>query len=126
MAEMTDCMGKPIKVGKTSITIKREDGKTSGLVLDIKTLNNMPLNMAFDYLRLFRQWGVYGNMAFNTKCIIVKNEKIYALRNIKIDLFREKYGYFSDYEKQKAEERENVYNILKDHGVEIIEAEIIS
>lgn len=125
MAEMKDCIGKNIKVGKTSITIKGDNGKTCGVVRDIQTLANMQLNMEIEYARLFKKWGLCDNRAFKRNWIIVKDGKIYALRNIKTDQNYIKYGYFSEYEKQGAEEREKVYATLKAHGVEIIECVLL-
>lgn len=46
---------------------------------------------------------------------------LYMFRNIKSKLFHEKYGYMDDNEKQKAEEQESIFNIIKNAGITVID-----
>ncbi len=61
MADIKDCIGKEIKIGKTSITIKGENGKTCGVVRDIKKFIDLQANKQIDYFKLLRKSGIWGN-----------------------------------------------------------------
>jgi hypothetical protein len=52
---------------------------------------------------------------------IIKDDILYVFRNIKSKLFHEKYGYIDDREREKAKEKEEAYEKIKDFGIEVIE-----
>lgn len=68
------------------------------------------------YLKIWE----YGGKVNTSNCI-VKDGKLSVFRNMKSKVFHEKYGYFSDYEKEKAEQEENTFKILQNAGIEVIE-----
>lgn len=119
MAEIKDCIGKNVKINKGSITIKSEDGKTSGVVRNITNLYNLQANKQMEYYQKLRKLGLHGKISIK-ECIIA-NDTMYVFRNIKSKLWHEKYGYISEEEKQKAEEQETTYNVLKTAGIDVIE-----
>ena len=119
MAHIKDCIGNQVKISKTSITIKSEDGKTSGIVKNIASLYDLQANKQIEYYHKIRKLGLHGKISIKD-CIIFEN-KLYVFRNIKSKIWHEKYGFISDVEKQKAEEMEAIYNIIKTAGIEIIE-----
>ena len=49
MTEIKDCIGKKVKISKGSITIKSEDGKTSGVVRNITSLYDLQANKQIEY-----------------------------------------------------------------------------
>ena len=119
MAEIKDCIGKTVKISKSSITIKDENGKTRGVVRNIISVYDIQPNKQIDYFHLFKNLGVWGKV--NTSNCIVKDGKLSVFRNMKSKMFHDKYRYFSDYEKEKAEQEEETFKTLRDAGIEIIE-----
>ena len=119
MAEIKDCINKKVKISKGSITIKNDEGKTCGVVRNIVSLYDLQANKQMDYYRKIRNMGLHGKISIRD-CII-SDGTMYIFRNIKSKLFHEKYGYITDFEKQKAEEQERLYNQAKENGTEVIE-----
>lgn len=119
MAEIKDCIGKNIKISKGSITIKAEDGKTCGVVCNIVSLYDMQANRQMEYYKKIKQAGLHGKISI--KDCIIADGIMYVFRNIKSKLWHDVHGYFSEEEKQKAEEMETIYNALKTAGIEVIE-----
>lgn len=125
MAEIKDCIGKEVKISKCSITIKSEEGKTCGVVRDIRRFKDIQQNKISDYFHLLKKCGAWGNKNFDVNNCIEKDGKLYAFRNMKSKMFNEKYGYFSEEEKSNAEEQKKIYNTLNENGVEIINCVIL-
>lgn len=121
MAEIKDCIGKNVKISKCSITIKSEQGKTCGVVRDIRKFKDIQPNKASDYFHILRKCGAWGNKNFNVDNCIEKDGKLYVFRNMRSKLFYEKYGYFTKSEVKNAEEQESIYNALKNNGIDVIE-----
>lgn len=119
MTEIKDCRNKKVKISKGSITIKDENGKTCGIVQNIISLYDLQPNKQMDYYKKIRDMGLHGKISI--KDCIIKDDTMYVFRNIKSKLFHEKYGYIDDSEKQRAEEQESVFNIIKNTGIEVIE-----
>ena len=119
MAEIKECIGKKVKISKSSITIKSENGKTSGIVRNIASLYDLQANKQMDYYRILRKLGLNGKISI--KDCIISDGVMYVFRNIKSKLWHDKYGYISEEEKQKAEEQETTYNALKTAGIDVIE-----
>ena len=119
MAEIKDCIGKKVKISKNSITIKDENGKTCGVVRNTTNLYDLQANKQFQYYSKFRKLGLHGKI--NVKECIIQDNVLYVFRNIKSKLFHEKYGYITDEEERKAEEKEVLYNNIKNNGIEVIE-----
>ena len=111
--------GKNVKISKGSITIKSEDGKTSGVVKNITSLYDLQANKQMDYYKKIKQAGLHGKISI--KDCIIEDGTMYVFRNIKSKLFHEKYGFISEEEKQKAEETETIYNAIRTAGIDVIE-----
>lgn len=119
MAEIKDCIGKNVKISKSSITIKNAEGKTCGIVRNIVSLYDLQANKQMDYYRQIKQAGLHGIISI--KDCIIHNGTMYIFRNVKGKLFNEKYGYFSEDEKQKAEKHDDVYRHAAKSGINVIE-----
>lgn len=119
MAEIKDCIEKHVKISKNSITIKAEDGKTCGVVRNIVSLYDMQPNKQFEYYSKLKKLGLHGKI--NIKECIISNGTLYVFRNMKSKLFHEQYGYFSDEEKYKEEEKDLLYSTIKEFGIDVIE-----
>lgn len=119
MAEIKDCIGKNVKISKGSITIKSEDGKTSGVIRNITSLYDLQANKQMEYYQKLRKLGLHGKISI--KDCIITDGTMYVFRNIKSKLWHEKYGFISEEEKQKAEKMEIIYNEIKTAGIDVIE-----
>lgn len=119
MASMTACIGQKIKIGKTSITIKDENNKTRGVVKNMLRLSEAPTRIVFDYWQQLKKHEIGQKIRLN-KCIIW-NGDMWILHNMSSKSFYEKYGFFSNEEKMRHEETENIYEILRAAGFNIID-----
>ena len=106
MAEIKDCIGKNVKISKGSITIKSEDGKTSGVVRNITSLYDLQANKQMEYYQKIRTLRLHGKISI--KDCIISDGTMYVFRNIKSKLFYDKYGFISEEEKHKSEETETI------------------
>lgn len=119
MAEIKDCIGKNVKISKNSITIKNEEGKTCGVVKNIVSLYDMQANKQFEYYRQIKNAGLHGKISI--KDCIISDGIMYVFRNIRSKLYHEKYGYFTEREKEKAEETQRIYDLAVEAGFEVVE-----
>ena len=69
MADIKDCIGKNVKISKGSITIKSENGKTSGVIKNITSLYDLQANKQMDYYKTIRKLGLHGKISIKD-CII--------------------------------------------------------
>lgn len=121
MAEIKECIGKRVKISKNSITIKAEDGKTCGVVRNIKSLYDLQPNKQIEYHHKLRKLGTGLHGKISIKDYIISDGIMYAFRNMKSKLYFEEHGYFSEEEKRKYEEQDAIYNTLREAGIEVIE-----
>lgn len=123
MAEIKDCKNKQIKIGKTSITIKDDKGKTCGIVKNIQLFNDIQANKQIDYFHILKKLGVWGNRCFKSNECVINDGMMYIFRNLKTDEFVEKYGFFSDSEERHYKERVLMYDNINNsnENIEVIE-----
>ena len=88
IAEIKDCIGKNVKISKGSITIKSDDGKTSGIVKNITSLYDLQANRQMEYYNKIRKLGLHGKISI--KDCIIADGTMYVFRNIKSKLWHEK------------------------------------
>lgn len=121
MAEIKDCIGKNVKISKCSITIKSEEGKTCGVVRDIRKFNDIQTNRQIEYFHVLKKVGAWGSSNFDVDRFIEKDGKLYVFRNMKSKMFYEKYRYFTENEIKNTEEQKSICNALKDNEIDVIE-----
>lgn len=119
MAEIKDCINKKIKISKNSITIKDDNNKTCGVIRNITSLYNMQPNKQIEYYKTLKQIGLHGKISI--KDIIVKDNTMYAFRDIQSKLFHQKYGYFSESEKQKEQKQDQYFETANLNDIQVIE-----
>ena len=119
MAEIKDCIGKKVKISKGSITIKSENGKTSGVVRNITSLYDLQANRQMEYYKKIQNLGLHGKISI--KDCIIADGTMYVFRNIKSKLWHEKYGFISEEEKKKAGETETIYDTIRTAGIDVME-----
>lgn len=120
--KITDINGREIKLGKTSITVKREDGKTCGVVRDVTfILGNAP-RVLMDF--------VYSHRAFPHNLIryVVKVDgEYYYLYNKSTENYMKEYSRETDldYEDVKARCTQKAANAEKArlNGLKVIECD---
>lgn len=121
MAEIKDCIGKKVKINKSSITIKDDAGKTCGVVRNIWKFKDIQPNKQINYFRILKNVGAWGNRNFDVDTCVIKDGKMYVFRNLKTIQFHNKYGYFSEDEKRNVEEQEAIYTAFRTAGIEVID-----
>lgn len=121
MATIKDCIGKRVKISQNSITIKAEDGKTCGVVRNIKSLYDLQPNKQIEYHHKLRKLGTGLHGKISIKDYIISDGVMYIFRNVKSKLWCDEHGYFSEEEKRKYEEQDAIYNTLREAGIEVIE-----
>ena len=119
MAGIKECVNQKVKINSRSITIKDEKDKTCGVVRNIISLYDLQVNKQMDYCKKIHDIGIWGKISI--KDCIISNDTMYIFRNRKRKLFQEIYGYISDDEVKKANEQEDIFNIVKAAGIEVIE-----
>lgn len=125
MASMMDLVGKNVKIGKTSITIKDDDNKTRGIVKSVAKLRDVQFNKQFDYWRILKKLGVYETLGTNG--FFVKDEIMYAIRNTKSDQFKKHIMEHDGFEHDKKvwAEQAEAYKKLEEGGVPVIECRVL-
>ncbi len=59
--EIMDILGRTVKIGKTSVTVKNtETGKTAGVVRNLRKFFDLPANKQFELSTRVRQSGLWG------------------------------------------------------------------
>lgn len=123
MAKIEDCIGKKVKISLNSITIKDEEFKTRGVVRNIISLADLHGGRKFDYATKVMDAGIHGLISIRD--YIIHDEKMYVFRDMSMVLFHQKYGYWSEDEKNKMEEKQKIYDKIASVGFPIIECVFI-
>lgn len=71
-----------IKIGRTSITIKDQQGKTRGVIRNINTWNSLQFNQKVDWNIKFKKMGI--NIQNIADKLIFDHNKVYYLFNKKL------------------------------------------
>lgn len=88
MENMKRSVRQYVKIGKTSITIKDDDGKTCGIIRNIQKFTDMPPRDQFLYSKSMRKNGFWGTELINN--VVFLDKKCYFLLNLRVMEFYEK------------------------------------
>lgn len=89
--EITKINGEEIKIGKTSITVRGDNGKTKGVVRNCIVINNsLAPRILFDISHKFRQKNINLMSLYNRLVAVEGN--YYFLYNLRKNDFVEKYA----------------------------------
>lgn len=89
--EITKINGEEIKIGKTSITIKGDNGKTKGVIKNCTVINNLlPPRTLFEVAYKLRKKNIKVMDFYNR--LVVVDENYYFLYNLRKNDFVEKYA----------------------------------
>lgn len=119
--EILKCRGKDIKISKCkcSITVKNAEGKTCGIVRDIKHFKDIQTNKQAEYFHILRSAGLWGNSKIDLNNVVLSDGKLY--------LFRNTHGLESlkKFDPELVEKLDNIHAEAEKHGIEVIEANFI-
>ena len=89
--EITKINGEEIKIGKTSITVRGDNGKTKGVIRNCIVINNsLAPRILFDISHKFRQKNINLMSLYNRLVAVEGN--YYFLYNLRKNDFVEKYA----------------------------------
>lgn len=75
-----------VKLGKTSVTVRGENGKTCGIVRNAWKLRDLQPNKQFDYLRKIKDVGFFGiciNNDYMFDRVFVCNDELYYFNDLR-------------------------------------------
>lgn len=84
--EIMELENRHVRLGKTSITVKDEAGKTRGIVRNVWKFSDLQPNKQIDYLRKIDRAGIWGTVLNNTYMldnVIIKDGEIYYFNNLR-------------------------------------------
>ena len=125
MASMMDLVGRNVKIGKSTITIKDGDNKTRGIVRGVAKLGDVQLSQSLEFWHTLKKIGVYNTLG--AKCFFVKDGFLYAIRSTNSDKYREaimERDGFEDDKKVWAEQAEACKK-LEENGIPVIECRVL-
>lgn len=111
-----DIHGDYIKVGKSSITVKDNNGKTKGIVTNCITFSVMTSR---DKFLLHKK-----NISIDeTKNCVIQNGDIYYLHNMYLEnwIMQQKRPEFFATEIATAEQLKNIAEVMRNKGITVIE-----
>lgn len=117
--KMEDLEGKVAYISKNSITMKDDDGKTRGIVRNVKTWSTLVTRELFDWSRKFREMG----LSFSSEYIIVDNEPYYLYDLSKDDFYKKHCITHSDIfesDIKRYKERQEFVAKVKAAGVKVV------
>ena len=102
-----DIKNKKVKISPHSITCKNGEGKTCGIVKDIRLHRDIPRSKAQECFKIFKESGIWGDSVL-MDCIVYHNDELYYLHNLKPIEFYERFFKNADEwtpEKQRYNKR---------------------
>lgn len=112
MASMMDLVGRNVKIGKSTITIKDDGNKTRGIVRGVTKLGDVQPSQSLEFWHTLKKIGVYSTLG--AKCFFVKDGFLYAIRSTNSDKYREaimERDGFEDDKKVWAEQADGSNNL---------------
>ena len=112
--KITEINGNVISIGKTSITVKREDGKTDGIVKNCIPFQTMTARDKFALKHL--------GLEASKNCVICDGE-IYYLNDQSLDRWinKQKNPDFFTVERAKADKQRATAEAVKQQGITVID-----
>lgn len=105
--KIAEISNRKIKISPHSITVKNDDGKTCGVVRDVRPYNELRTAEQMEYHKKFRDFGVFNHSEL-VKCFVLCDGEPYFLHNLRPletyeRLFKGKEGW--ENEERKYNER---------------------
>lgn len=124
--EIQDLKNKKIIIGKMSITCKDENGKTCGIVRNVKTWKTLPLREVFEFHKIVNASGIRAAGLSNN--LIVDGKQLYYLHDLKPIEFYENYidgKIENSSEKERYNTRKQIAEKAKEYNIIVIPCYII-
>ena len=108
--KISEIKNKTVKIGKTSITVFGDNGKTCGVVRNIEKFKDLQPNKQIDYIKRIRESGLWGNGVVTLDSVIVANGELFYLNDLRAIKGYELY--FANIPKEDiSDTTKKVYNI---------------
>lgn len=102
-----DIEGKNVKLSPRSICVKRDDGKTGGMVSGVVNFLNLPANRQVDFFKMLRETGIWDYGLANH--VYVDGKTPYYIQDIrKLENLKKVAAYGYEYDREKAEKLEMI------------------
>lgn len=109
--EILSIEGKNIKLNKSSITCKDENGKTCGVVTGITSFCDLQANKQILFTRALRSSGLWGSKYNLMKNVVFCDNKLYHIASIK------KLEFCKEYEPGKYADLANIIEEAEKNGI---------
>lgn len=105
--KIAEIANRKIKISPHSITVKNDDGKTCGVVRDVRPYDELRTAEQMEYHKKFCEFGIFNHSEF-VKCFVLCDGEPYFLHNLRPletyeRLFKGKEGW--ETEERKYNER---------------------
>ena len=112
--KITEINGNVISIGKTSITVKRDDGKTGGIVKNCIPFQTMTARDKFALKHL--------GLEASKNCVICDGE-IYYMNDQSLNKWinQQEHPEFFTTEKAKAEHQKAIADAVRQQGITVID-----
>lgn len=121
-----DVKNRYIKISPRSITVKNENGKTCGVVRDIRLFKDVRPYIQMQYFQALRKAGIWGCKFRNLmQSVIISDGKCYYMHNLTpIEnykrIFESESSKFFETEKEHYKQLLNIAEEAKVNGIEVI------
>ena len=78
-------------------------------------------DLSAELINIANKYNITNNISFNNKNILIKDDIMYFMNDIKLRQHHEKYGFFNESEKNKYLKRENLIKDIKEKGYNVID-----
>lgn len=119
--QMQDLENRKIKIGKTSITAIGENGKTAGIVRNVKTWATMQPRDTFDIWKRINPIFASGN----ADRLVLDGNGLYYVYNTRSENMVKKNPDFPDLLQGSINKEKAVEKLAMENGITIIHAEIL-
>lgn len=119
--KMQNLENQKIKIGKTSITVIDDNGKTAGIVRNVKTWSTMQPRDTFDIWKRIKSIFASGR----ADRLVLDGNDLYYVYNTRSENMVKKNPVFSDLLQDSINKEKTVERLAIENGITVIRAEIL-
>lgn len=119
--KIRDLENRKIKIGKTSITAIDDNGKTAGIVRNVKTWATMQPRDTFDIWKRIKS--IFA--AEKADRLVLDGNDLYYVYNTRSENMAKKNPAFSDLLQESIDKEKAAERIAMENGIAVIHAEIL-
>lgn len=107
--------GANVKLSRSTITVKGENGKTQGMIRGLRRYKDTPNNVQFELFKILKKSGIWGNNAASLDCLYLDGNRLFYLYNTQPDEHYIKYNLSQfDEDKKRYEARQKLLKDLEE------------